>query len=182
MLLRNFVVSAAMYSSTNASYKVRDTKNEVISSYYLNHMYMTTTSGANYSETGITLNNNSLYTGIVVGTGSTAPTYNDYKMESAVDPNIVSYTSNSLTFPPINTNSQITDPMVVTFTQNITNNSGNDITIKEVGLFKGTGSTSCASVLITRDVISPVTITPNETKTFIVTMDFAQMSTSASAN
>lgn len=182
MLLRNFVVSAAMYPDNKAYYKIRDTKNEVFSSDYLSHMNMVTTSGANYNETGITLNNYARYTGIVVGTGSIAPTYNDYKMESAVDPSIVSYTANSLASPPTGNNSQITDPMVVTFTQNITNNSGNDITIKEVGLFKGTSSTYCASVLITRDVISPVTIAPNETKTFIVTMDFAQMSTNASSS
>lgn len=182
MLLRNFVVIAAMYSNSKAFYKVRDAENRVISSEYVDRMCMQTTSGANYRETGAQLNYWSSYTGIVVGTGSTAPTYNDYKMESAVDPSIVSYTSNFLASPPTDTKSQITDPMVVTFTQNITNNSGNDITIKEVGLFKCTGSTDCASILITRDVISPVTITPNETKTFIVTMDFAQMSTNASSS
>lgn len=181
MLLRNFVAAAAMYPSTNSFYRVRDAKGDVIPTQYLSHLMAVTTSGANYNETGITLNSQGQYTGIVVGTGSTTPTYNDYKMESAVDSSLVSYTSNSLTLPTTGSNAQITDPMVTTFTQNVTNNSNSDIVITEIGLFKCTGNTNCASVLITRDAISPVTIAPNETKTFIVTMDFAQMSTSSNA-
>ena len=57
MLLRNFVATATMYPSGNGYYKVRDAKGDVISTQYLSHLMAVMTSGANYNESGITLNN-----------------------------------------------------------------------------------------------------------------------------
>ena len=129
----------------------------------------------NYNEIS-TPAENSLGIGLVIGSGTTAPTIDDYKMENAITTNL-NAGGVTRSFNATNSNSSLT------VVQPIVNIGVSTITISEIGLFAkyaATSSTGC--LLLSRDIISPVTIAPNETKTFVVTIDFAQMSASASAN
>ena len=73
----------------------------------------------------------------------------------------------------------------LTWTQTVTNNTSDSVTVTEIGLFGRLSSAVTQSkpcMLYTRDIISPVTIAPGETKTFVVTIDLTQMALSASAS
>ena len=110
--------------------------------------------------------------GLAFGFGTTEPTINDYKIETPIT--TLTAGGNSL----VNGNSYETYS-TVTFTQTVNNATADAITINEIGIYGGTAG---ISTLFSRDVISPVTIAPNESKTFVVTIDLTQMSTSASAS
>lgn len=129
----------------------------------------------NYNEVNAGMPS-SIGIGVVLGSGTTPPTIDDYKMENAITTNL-NAGGVTRSFNANTSNSSLT------VVQPIVNRGTNTITISEIGLFgKNSPMANDSCILLSRDVITPVTIAPNETKTFVVTIDFAQMSTSASAN
>ena len=59
-------------------------------------------------------------------------------------------------------------------TQSVKNATTSDITISEIVLFAGN---NYSSIIFTRNVITPVTLAPNESKTFVVSINFEELST-----
>jgi hypothetical protein len=108
------------------------------------------------------------YSYMVLGTGDTPPTVEDYKLSGEL--------ITSLTYqgqPTLNDNNSLTYSILVT------NNTKQPVTIKEVCLAIGTGtisSKSGAAVLLTRDVLpNPVTLNVGDSKTFSITIDFRSL-------
>ena len=110
--------------------------------------------------------------GIILGKGTTPPTYSDYKMENY---NIgVTYSNSTASWSAPN----------VIITESATNNTDANIIVSEIGMF-GTDSDNNQyynKVLYTRNVIEPVTIKPGETKTFTVKINFDKFSDAYSAS
>ena len=66
---------------------------------------------------------------------------------------------------------------MIVLSQSYTNKSSEDIIVTELGLFVcDQESNTYSKVLLTRNVISPVTIKPNETKTFTIKIDYNKFS------
>lgn len=108
------------------------------------------------------------YSYMVLGTGDTPPTVEDYKLSGEL--------ITSLTYqgqPTLNDNNSLTYSILVT------NNTEQPVTIKEVCLAIGTGATandSGAAALLTRDVLpNPVTLNVGDSKTFSITIDFRSL-------
>lgn len=71
----------------------------------------------------------------------------------------------------------------VVLTQSATNNTEEDITVNEIGVFRANSENSTEpKLLVTRNVIEPVTIKPGETKTFTIKIDFSKFSDAYSAS
>ena len=70
---------------------------------------------------------------------------------------------------------------VIELSQTVKNDTSDDITVTELGIFAN-GSDTGATFVFTRDVISPVVIAPTETKTFIIRIDLAEMATAVSVS
>ena len=175
MLLKNFIISLASgvaapttSSSSNPLYRKSTTGNKFkISSGNADPIY--SMSGSLYSNTA---NNSSItrigeYKGIALGTGTTPPTYNDFRIETPVEPS--GYSNNSYS---------ISADCQQVLTQSYTNKSSENVIVTELGLFvaDNTSNESFPKVLLTRNVISPVTIKPNETKTFTIKIDYNKFS------
>ena len=93
------------------------------------------------------------YSGVVFGTGNTAPEASDYKLAGE----IVSTISHGIVV-----NYSMDDSgFSVTATYTITNTGSETITIREVGLVASGGNNAASKVLVERTVLdSPVTIEP----------------------
>ena len=118
------------------------------------------------------------YLAIALGSGTTAPTFDDYKLETP----ILTLTDGGHS---LNIGSDYSNNSTCTYQQIVTNNTEAPITVSEVGIvtaYSATTASNYASILFTRDIITPVTIGVGETKTFVVTIDFADMSTTASVS
>ena len=103
--------------------------------------------------------------GIVLGTGTTPPTYSDYRMENY---------NTGLTYS--NSTASWSAPNVI-ITESATNNTDANIIVSELGVFGlEDGRASNKKILLTRNVIEPVTIKPGETKTFTVKINFDKFS------
>lgn len=93
-----------------------------------------------------------------VGFGNTPPTSDDYKLEdsNACDTPTLTFISNG--YPSINTY-----PYVRNVTTTYANNSGSDVTIKEIGLVSksGTANSKQNNMLITRTVLDTPIVVPN---------------------
>lgn len=172
MILRNWM--NFMMRTNHEGTSIKNTAGET---YYLDSQinFNTVMYGDLYSEVTGSINS-PISIGIAIGSGNTSPAIDDYKMESAITSNLnaggtavghdVSYSRASS----------------VTITQPIQNLGSATIVVNEVGIFGRNSGYTGASVLLTRDVLtSPVEIAPNETKTFVVTIDLSQMSTSVTA-
>ena len=175
MLLNNFIVSLASgvaapttrgssnplhrQSTAGPTFKISSGTVDTINSI----------SGSLYSNTA---NNSSIthiggYQGIALGTGTTPPTYSDFKIETPVEPS--GYSNNSYS---------ISADCQQVLAQSYTNKSSEDVIVTELGLFvtDNISNESFPKVLLTRNVISPVTIKPNETKTFTIKIDYNKFS------
>lgn len=100
---------------------------------------------------------------IAYGNGTTIATSNDYNLESEISN--LTLLGNFLS---------ITDNGYIT-TSSIKNTSNEDIIVKELGVFETSTSESRlrSTFMLTRNVLeTPVTIKPNETKTFTITINF----------
>lgn len=103
--------------------------------------------------------------GIVLGSGTTAPTENDYHLETQITSGI------AVTVSGITRGVDSSDRLYMEVTLNVSNTSSSDITIAEVGLVSGnimcaSSSTSSSvganNVMIDRTLLdSPVTIIPS---------------------
>lgn len=110
----------------------------------------------------------SAYSYMVLGTGDTPPTVEDYKLSGEI--------TTGLTYqgqPTLNDNNSLTYSILVT------NNTEQPVTIKEVCLAIGTGNTAQekgAAALLTRDVLAtPVTLNTGDSKIFSITIDFRSL-------
>ena len=180
MLLKNFIVTLAagiatpndsgnsnpLYRKTTlgSDYKISNGRVDAICSI----------SGSQYNNTAkSSIYNIGAYKGIALGTGTTPPTYSDFRIETPVEPS--GYSNNSYS---------VSADCQQVLTQSYTNKSSEDITVTELGLFVTDSDTNAnaGKVLLTRNVISPVTIKPNETKTFTIKIDYNKFSDAYSAS
>ena len=101
---------------------------------------------------------------LVVGSGTTAPTIQDYAIESPVSLDLI---SNTFSIAP-STSSNYMETIQSTFK----NNGNTDVTVSEVGLYvDGNGEWSGThTAMVAREVIPPVTIAPGKTYTFSMTI------------
>ena len=180
MLLKNFIVSLAagvaaptdtndsnpLYIKTTygSDYKIGNGNAGVIYS----------VSGSRYNNTGkSSIYDIGAFKGIALGTGTTPPTYSDFRIETPVESS--GYSNNSYS---------ISADCQQVLTQSYTNKSSEDIIVTELGLFvtDSDTNTNAGKILLTRNVISPVTIKPNETKTFTIKIDYKKFSDAYSAS
>ena len=113
--------------------------------------------------------------GIVLGTGTTPPTIDDYKMESYIPEGVLHYARATISTPS-NTTGEWANSGAFSLTQTVANNTENPVTVTEIGVYNGTSTSSTyISMLLTHDVISPVTIQPNETKTFVIAWNLSDI-------
>lgn len=109
---------------------------------------------------------------ILLGKGTTQPTPSDYNLETAIEG--ASYTATNASFVRTGTK--------LIYSGVITNTGSSSFSFSEVALgnYYGSagGNTKVTVILLTRDVISPVTVEPNKSKTVTVVIDFASMATS----
>ena len=171
MILRNWI---NLMSLNKTNY------NKIKNSYGTYYTLSTMSNGAGYGcndykdrNSGAANSTNGLqWGGICLGSGTTSPTVNDIDLESTI------YT---LTDDAHSNNTQAAKTWegysTLTFEQQVTNNTASPITITEVGVYAQPGNSNYYGFLFTRDTISPVTIGVGESKTFIVTIDLADMST-----
>lgn len=99
---------------------------------------------------------------IAYGSGTTIATSNDYKLESEITD--LTLLVNSVS---------ITDNGYI-ITSSVKNTSDEDIIVKELGIFEALKVHGVRpTFMLTRNVLeTPITIKPNETKTFTVTINF----------
>ena len=107
--------------------------------------------------------------GLKVGSGTTAPTEDDYKLESfladKVDNVLVFYTSGNVVI----TRGYANDTPYITFSITVTNTSANAVTISEIGMFGWAavsiaGVASSTTVMLDRTLLdTPVTIPAGDT-------------------
>lgn len=109
---------------------------------------------------------------ILLGKGTTQPTPSDYNFETAIEG--ASYTSTNTSF--VRTGTKLIYSAV------ITNTGSSSFSFSEVALgnhyTKSNNEGADTVILLTRDVISPVTVEPNKSKTVTIVIDFAAMATS----
>ena len=109
---------------------------------------------------------------IFLGKGTTQPTPSNYNFETAIEG--ASYTSSNASFYRTGTK--------LIYSGVINNTGSSSFSFSEVALGNYYGSNSGSSnvtvILLTRDVISPVTVEAGKSKTVTVVIDFAAMSTS----
>ena len=136
--------------------------------------YVTPNAGG-ISLVRITTGGNNLYSDpvwfILLGKGTTQPTPSDYNFETAIEG--ASYTSTNSSFVR-------TDTKLI-YSGVITNTGSSSFSFSEVALgywYGHTGTGTSTVILLTRDVISPVTVEAGKSKTVTVVIDFASMATS----
>lgn len=171
MLLRNFINMMSLRSNKYTKYTSGDTNNKPaystsLTSYGCNNYGTNYMSSTSYRTIGALA--------IALGSGTTAPTIDDTTMGNP----ITTLTDVSHTCSSTIESSYLTQHLV-TLTQTVKNETENSVTITEIGVF---GCYSVNVTMFTRDIISPVTIGVGETKTFVVTIDLDQLSTSVQAN
>lgn len=108
---------------------------------------------------------------IFLGKGTTPPTPSDYNFETKIEG--ASYTSSNSSFVKTGTR--------LIYSGVITNTGSSSFSFSEVALgnwYSAIGGGTDTTILLTRDVISPVTVEPNKSKAITVVIDFASMATS----
>lgn len=155
-----FTVMAVPISGNNTNNSVPMFPNDSIRNVSNQERWMSWVNGAIFSTYNPTLGNNAA--GFVVGTGTTAPSLDDYKLESQITSGITMNFTNSRRY--VNSSGKPTIENIYT----ITNNGSSDITISEVGLVSynincctssSATSTGANNVLIDRTLLdTPVTI------------------------
>lgn len=109
---------------------------------------------------------------IFLGKGTTQPTPSDYNLETAIEG--ATFTTSNASF--VQTNNKLIYSAVI----NNTGDSSFSFSEVVLGNFytRYTALGTSTTVLLTRDVISPVTIEPGKSKTITIVIDFASMNTS----
>lgn len=120
-----------------------------------------TTGSAGYG-TGKNIYNAINNINLIVGSGTTAATINDYSLESQVSSLTATSSSNSGNRTP-----NYDDGYILSCSRTFKNNTANDVTINELGLV--TYLQNIGNFLIAREVLpAPVTIAPNASYTFSI--------------
>lgn len=102
---------------------------------------------------------------IVLGSGSTPATIEDYKMGNYITPAQLTRSNESISLP------EGTFKVVITLT--VTNNNAEPITVSEVGTYMQAMSTGYPAMLLTRTVLdNPVVLNQGDSKTFTVETDY----------
>lgn len=157
MITKNYykILAAAFGTTTSlVSYKTYNNTEKAVSTTNLIYHLMWNTRTYDYASIANLRESLTSYGGVILGTGDTPPTFDDYKLAGDIISGFV-YTS---------TLSANSDENGVTLKAKytITNNNASEITIKELGLINGMGgSTFTASEkgLLDRTVLdNPVTI------------------------
>lgn len=174
MLLKNFCMAMAVPIVGSADEERYRVIQQTSGSYTRLNGFsypMSSITGDLYDETGSGNTSTLVYEGIILGTGTTPPTYSDYKMENY---------STGLTYSNSTTNWSAPNFIL---TESATNNTDANIIVSEVGVFgMRDDNATYRKILLTRNVIEPVTIKPNETKTFTVKINFDKFSDAYSAS
>lgn len=177
MILNNFSKLCACLNQNTGYYQrdmgFIDAANQS-PTFYSGYSYVTPTDGG-VSLVRITTHGSSLTQTprwfILLGKGTTQPTPSDYNFETAIEG--ASYTSTNASFVQTGTK--------LIYSGVITNTGSSSFSFSEVALgnwYGHTGAGDNTVILLTRDVISPVTVEPNKSKTITVVIDFASMATS----
>ena len=170
MILRNFINRFYFPNVGSNDYRVLKSTGGYndVTAYY--NEYIRGTSNATFDNDCPTTRTAMNYTtkplnkiSIVIGSGDVAPTYDDYKMGNPLNLSTV-------------TQSYTTNGGVMTFVKTFKNDSGSEVTVKEVGLFGTPDDYNCCVVLTRTVLSSPVTIANGETKTFTVVVDWNKFS------
>jgi len=104
--------------------------------------------------------------GIVVGTGTTSPTVDDYKLESQIPhgdgDNQLHY--DAVAVEDVVVDTSVSPPIIsVTIKRNFTNNGSVDINVNEIGLIVKQGARAALKYcLVIRDVITTQTVSPGQ--------------------
>lgn len=176
MLLEQFINSMAIgpgYTLTNSNtFKMKCTDGVIHKFSYYSSSLSTSNPSSDYVQPNDGASNVSSTLmskiGIIVGNGTTPPTFSDYKMENPL--------KDTLTF---SNNAVSIKARVQVLTQSVTNPTSETVTINEVGVY---GYTDPGCYLLTRSIISPVTLAPSETKTFTIKIDYNKFSDAYSAS
>lgn len=108
------------------------------------------------------------YISLTFGNGTTEVTADDYQMESPYDTTDHFSWQNQV-------QSSVVDNLTKVITASIANISDENLTVSEIGVVVSSNATSTPynHTLIARSLVTPVTIAPNETKTFQYTLNLA---------
>ena len=165
MILRNWANWASLRGTAYHRYKT--TAGKIVMPPFSTYAF-SGVANCNFYRTG-NLEPGLEYVGIAFGSGSTAPTVDDYKLETP----ITKLTSLSAT-NNIRQRGVYANDYQIEATQSVKNGTESNITISEIVLFAGS---NYSSIIFTRNVITPVTLAPNESKTFVVSVNFEELST-----
>ena len=177
MILNNFSNLCACLNQ-NPNYHLRDMNFKdaagLSPKFYSDYAYSTPRNGG-VSLVRITTHGNNLTQEptwfILLGKGTTPPTPSDYNFETAIEG--ASYTSTNSSFVRTGTK--------LIYSGVITNTGSNSFSFSEVAIgnwYGGSAAENQTVILLTRDVISPVTVEAGKSKTVTVVIDFAAMATS----
>ena len=125
-----------------------------------------TMTGSTRQENGGNMLNNTRPFYVGIGTGNDAVTESDYKLSNALN---ISLTASSQSIGG-NVNKYTRFATVAT---TYTNNTGNAVTVKEMGIYvKHSAESSSTGFYLTRELLEiPVTIEPGESYTFTAVID-----------
>lgn len=168
MLLKNFCMAMAVPiagSSADPEYDILKQTDGSYTPLKGAPNYICSLNGEFYNNVGTQSSVSSNYKGIILGTGTTPPTYSDYKMENYGIG--LTYSNQTATWSAPN----------MILTESATNNTDASIIVSEVGVFgMQENNGRYKKILFIRNVIEPITIKPNETKTFTVKINFDKFS------
>ena len=123
--------------------------------------YYNVVASASYNVTSTNLTGNTTYFSAAYGTGTTAPTIDDYNLSGSL------ITTLTLTSENIAVNAN-----GITFSHSITNTGDASVTINEMALciYGAQGGNAC--VMLTRDVLAePIVLGPNEQRNVSIFID-----------
>ena len=177
MILNNFSNLCACLNQNTGYHQIdmdfRDAVNQS-PNFVSNCTYVTPTNGGialwRLEQHGENLTNTSRWY-IFLGKGTTQPTPSNYNFETAIEG--ASYTSSNASFYRTGTK--------LIYSAVINNTGSSSFSFSEVAIgywYNPASGGNTTVILLTRDVISPVTVEAGKSKTVTVVIDFAAMSTS----
>lgn len=165
MILRNWANWASLRAIGSHRYKTTAGNIVAISSSNQSFAAIANCNDYNTGTGTVTLGS----VGIAFGSGTTAPTVNDYRLEAPITTLTSLSTTNNIRQLGVYLNDY-----QIEATQSVKNETVSNITISEIVLFAGNTN---GTIIFTHNVITPVTLAPNESKTFVVSINFEELST-----
>lgn len=124
-----------------------------------------TTSNKNTAGAEAQNSNAVLFSGrkFVIGTGSTPPQIDDYKMESEID------SSKYIASPSVSNGDGYSEELGISISCTITNKSSETLSVSEIGLIGDNKIGINYTYLFAREAFdTPIVIAPGETKSFVL--------------